>query len=100
MLTVSGHTLQKRAFIQTAHTMPLGANAIFICTILMAMSFRLLVRSSLKSHTLEIPVFRYLVWVIAKLTDVWDGQIELTGAMVGYSSEVDEVFKSARHSFC
>src|ERR1700730_12367836 len=45
-------------------------------------------------------VFRYLVWVIAKLTDVWDGQIELTGAMVGYSSEVDEVFKSARHSFC
>jgi hypothetical protein len=47
-----------------------------------------------------ILVFRYLVWVIAKLTDVWDGQIELTGAMVGYSSEVDEVFKSARHSFC
>ena len=45
-------------------------------------------------------VFRCLVWVIAKLTHVWDVQIELTGSMVGYSSEVDEVFKSPSHSFC
>src|SRR5271165_823184 len=37
-----------------------------------------------------IRVFRCLVWVIAKLTHVWDVQIELTGSMVGYSSEVDE----------
>src|SRR5208337_1877180 len=48
----------------------------------------------------RILVFRCLVWVIAKLTHVWDVQIELTGSMVGYSSEVDEVFKSPSHSFC
>ena len=44
MLTVSGHTSWKRAFIQKPHTMPRGANVIFICPILMAMSFHLLVR--------------------------------------------------------
>src|SRR6516165_11628979 len=53
MLTVSGHTSWKRAFIQTTHTMPRGANVIFICRILMAMSFHLLVRSSLKSQVPE-----------------------------------------------
>jgi hypothetical protein len=31
---------------------------------------------------------------------VWDVQIELTGSIIGYSSEVDEVFKSPSHSFC
>jgi hypothetical protein len=46
MLTVSGHTSWKRAFIQTAHKMPRGVNVIFICPILMAMSFHLLVRSN------------------------------------------------------
>jgi hypothetical protein len=51
----SGNTSWKRAFIQTTHTMPRGANVIFICSILMAMSFHLLVRCSLKSHTSEIP---------------------------------------------
>ena len=55
MLTVSGHTSWKRAFIQTPHTMPRGANVIFICPILMAMSFHLLVRSSVKSRASEIP---------------------------------------------
>src|SRR5262245_57068679 len=54
MLTVSGHTSWKRAFIQTTHTMPRGANVIFICPILMAMSFHLLVRSSVESHASEI----------------------------------------------
>jgi hypothetical protein len=42
---------------------------------------------------------RCLVWVIAKLTHVWDIQIELTGSVIGGGSEVDEVSKSARHSF-
>jgi hypothetical protein len=55
MLTVSGHTSWKRAFIQTVHTMPRGANVIFICPIPMAMSFHLLVRSSLRAHAPEIP---------------------------------------------
>jgi hypothetical protein len=43
---------------------------------------------------------RCLVWVIAKLTHVWDIQIELTGSMVGCGSKVDEVSKSPSHSFC
>src|SRR5271166_1451811 len=53
-----------------------------------------------RQGTQSLVVFRCLVWVIAKLTHVWDVQIELTGSMVGYSSEVDEVFKSPSHSFC
>src|SRR6202035_3071971 len=53
MLTISGNTSWKRAFIQTTHTMPRGANVIFICPILMAMSFHLLVRCRLKSYTSE-----------------------------------------------
>ena len=36
-------TSWKRAFIQTVRRMPLGANVISICPILMAMSFHLLV---------------------------------------------------------
>ena len=52
---------------------------------------RLRVLTKTSSH---IMVFRCLVWVIAKLTHVCEVQIELTGSMVGYSSEVDEVFKS------
>ena len=47
MLTVSGQTSWKRAFIQTGRRMHRGANVISICPILMAMSFHLLVRSSL-----------------------------------------------------
>ena len=43
---------------------------------------------------------RCLVWVIAKLTHVWDIQIKLTGSMVGCGSEVDEVSKATSHSFC
>jgi hypothetical protein len=46
MLTVSGRTSWKRAFIQTVRRMPRGANVISICPILMAMSFHLFVRSS------------------------------------------------------
>jgi hypothetical protein len=47
MLTVSGHTSRKKAFIQSGHKMLRGVNVIFICPILMAMSFHLLVRWSL-----------------------------------------------------
>ena len=36
--------LMEKAFIHTTHTMPRGVNVIFICPILMAMSFHLLVR--------------------------------------------------------
>jgi hypothetical protein len=46
MLAVSGHTSWKKAFIQTAHKMPRGVNVFFICPILTARSFHLLVRSS------------------------------------------------------
>jgi hypothetical protein len=49
-------------------------------------------------HTVRM-VPRCLVWVIAKLTHVWDIQIELTGSVIGGGSEVDEVSKPARHSF-
>jgi maltose/maltodextrin transport system substrate-binding protein len=49
---------------------------------------------------LEGSVPRCLVWVIAKLTHVWDIQIKLTGSMVGCGSEVDEVSKATSHSFC
>ena len=35
----------------------------------------------------------------SKLGHVWEIQIELTGAMVGSGSEVDEIFESAGHSF-
>ena len=47
--------LMEKGFHPDTHTMPRGANVIFICSILMAMSFHLLVRCSLKSHTSEIP---------------------------------------------
>ena len=45
-------------------------------------------------------VLRYFLWVIPELIGGWDNQIELAGSLVGGGSEVDEVFKSASHSFC
>ena len=43
MLTVSGRTSWKKAFIQTIRRMPRGANVTSICPILMAMNYHLLV---------------------------------------------------------
>jgi hypothetical protein len=42
-------------------------------------------------------LIRCLVWVVLELGYGWDSEFELTGAVVGGGSEVDEILESSSH---
>ena len=44
--------------------------------------------------------FAVFCGLVSELANVWDGQVELAGSVVGGGSEVDEVLKSPSHSLC
>jgi hypothetical protein len=44
--------------------------------------------------------FAVFCGLVSELANVWDGQVELAGSVVGGGSEVDEVLESPSHSLC
>ena len=49
----------------------------------------------LENRSFEL--IRCLVWVVSELGYGWDSEFELTGAVVGGGSEVDEILESSSH---
>src|SRR5258708_9632181 len=44
--------------------------------------------------------FAVFCGLVSELANVWDGQVEFAGSVVGGGSEVDEVLESPSHSLC
>jgi hypothetical protein len=57
------------------------------------------VKIPLNRLAFRLMVLRCFLWIVSELVDGWYSQFELAGSLVGCGSEVDEVFKSPRHSF-
>src|SRR6266436_5390243 len=58
------------------------------------------VRSSISTATKQKCSFAVFCGLVSELANVWDGQVELAGSVVGGGSEVDEVLESPSHSLC
>jgi hypothetical protein len=56
--------------------------------------------NEIKPHLTRVfKVLRCFLLIVSELGHSWNSQVELARSLVGYGSEVDEVFKSPSHSF-